>query len=203
MIAACDATVVDSPAHTFCKVRTAGFGEKVQTMSEQLTSCNADSSNIEQDYFRSVANAVKRGDHDAQLCYIEGDFKGGTSEQDVSVYQVEASHYANEAFERGDWRIATLLETTGSSLGHSGNWLRFLSIDVPVGTRATVYRMNRLLKLGAVGDYAAKLDRMAERGGLSANEVADADTWALNTYQKYFVNSPRLTEAPKACALQD
>jgi hypothetical protein len=64
-----------------------------------------------------------------------------------------------------------------------------------------VYQMNRLLRLGAEGEFAASLDwrGVSLREQLSAGQVAEAEDWAKVVYEQSFANAPRLTEMPTVC----
>ena len=156
-------------------------------------------------YFQDTIQAAKAGDPDAQLCYIESKFwvNGRAmdfSDDDRAEYQRDAPIYIQQALERGDWRVATLL----SSKRASGMRNTVGSDDAYVQ-----YKMNRLLRLGADGQYAETLDRDAQIDYLSAGisqaprlsqeQIAQANAEAKDYYDRSFKNQPPLSEAPKVC----
>lgn len=73
--------------------------------------------------------------------------------------------------------------------------------SLAVGDPVTVYKMNRLLRLGATGDYAQMLDSYQSEyaAKLTPDQVSKADAWAQAFYDLHFKNSPMLTAEPKTC----
>ncbi len=166
--------------------------------------CKGDLGELSQDYYRATKEAAAAGDQNAQLCYIQSMFGEGFrfSPEEVRDYSSRAAAYARSAFMRGDWRIVELFEDSGSI---HGGLLQRIAPPNP-GMR---YRMKRLLRLGATGDYAKLFDRgMAgsiaakdPQGNpkLSPDEITASEHWAQEVYNKYFANSPTLSEAPEVC----
>jgi hypothetical protein len=67
------------------------------------------------------------------------------------------------------------------------------------GDDETVYRMLRLLRMGATGDYAKRLDDQLGSFRELATKLADADAWAQHEYDAHFANSASLSEPPIVC----
>lgn len=161
-------------------------------------------------YYESTKDAAKSGNTDAQLCYLQSNFldlngKAPYTQADGAEYQASAPKYIEAAFSRGDWRIVQLL----SSDHHGG--IIGLALYIPnIGTPDTVYKMTRLLRLGANGEYAEQLDSMLdtlvrpdghENPELPQARVADLDAWAQKTFSQYFAGAPGLTKPPFPCAV--
>lgn len=74
-------------------------------------------------------------------------------------------------------------------------------VNLPIGNPFEAYRFNRLLRLGAKGEYVAFVDIRAGHveGQLSKEEVAEAQTWAQREFEKYFSNSPQVEATPYSC----
>lgn len=67
-------------------------------------------------YFEATKQAAKRGDVDAQLCYLRGDFFSPEGKQiftdaENEQYKKDAPRYVDAALKRGDWRVVELLNT--------------------------------------------------------------------------------------------
>jgi hypothetical protein len=161
-------------------------------------------------YYNSTKESAKSGNSDAQLCYLQSDFldldnKPPYTQADIAEYQAASPKYIEDAFSRGDWRVVQLM-----SSDHHGA-ITGLSLYIPnIGTPDTMYKMTRLLRLGASGEYAeqldAKLDTIARPDGkenpeLPQARVADADAWAQKTFSQYFAGAPRLSEPPSTCRI--
>lgn len=161
-------------------------------------------------YYNSTKKAAKSGNSDAQLCYLQSNFLDlddapHYTQADISEYETASPKYIEDAFSRGDWRVVQLL-----SSDHHGA-ITGLSLYIPnIGTPDTIYKMTRLLRLGASGEYAeqldAKLDTIARPDGkenpeLPQVKVTDADAWAQKTFSQYFASSPRLSEPPSTCGI--
>jgi hypothetical protein len=163
-----------------------------------------------QKYYDSTKQAAKSGNSDAQLCYLQSYFLdlnniAHYTQADIAEYKAASPKYIEDAFSRGDWRVVQLL----SSDHHGG--ITGLSLYIPnIGMPDTIYKMTRLLRLGASGEYAeqldAKLDTIARPDGqenpeLPQARLADADTWAQRTSSQYFAGTPRLTKPPYPCGI--
>jgi len=72
---------------------------------------------------------------------------------DIEDYKADSANYIAAAFARRDWRIVSLLST------HFIDPPRGLvTLLDGIGQPETTYKMKKLLRLGATGDYAASLD---------------------------------------------
>lgn len=191
------------PSDAWCKERIAPFDEKLKRAETILSDCSAaDIGDSENRYWQSVVAAAEAGDANAALCYVQSDFSLDRpwSKDEIERYKALAPTYIDRAFSAGDWRIVGLL-----ALGPRGyaenSLLRFLD----EGERMTRYRMERLLRLGAVGQYAVLLNAAAidpESPLPEADRIA-AETWAKDMYTRYFSKSPRLESYPDRCKLLD
>jgi hypothetical protein len=156
-------------------------------------------------YFNDTVEAAKAGDSDAQLCYIESKFwvDGRAmrySDEERADYQHDAPIYIQRALERGDWRVAALL----SSKRVSG------MANVTAGDPYFQYKLNRLLRQGANGQYAEILDRdaqidylspgLSQAPKLSQDQIAQANAEAKEIFDRSFKDKPRITEAPAVCS---
>jgi hypothetical protein len=163
---------------------------------------------VDRRYFEATREAAKQGVADAQLCYLQSEFGSDdtspVTDADVAEYQSVAPRYVDEGFKRGDWRIAYLLTRRQFHPG-SGPVTGLDKIGQPV----TIYKMTKLLRLGASGVYAKALDStlndlmqpgLRPEAGLRAVELQEADTWAYETYVNFFSGVPGLTEAPVICS---
>jgi hypothetical protein len=123
--------------------------------------------------------------------------------------QTYLANYEASAFESGDWRIVVLMAARTLSIGRGPIRAR---TDASPGDPASYLRAMQLLRLGADGAYASRLDAeianftettnpelIRENRGLTEKEIADAKAWALEEFETYFSGSPRLTEQPVAC----
>lgn len=160
-------------------------------------------------YFKATKEAAKRGDVDAQLCYLQGDFFSPEGAQiftdaELEEYKTHAPRYVDAALKRGDWRVVDLLNTQHF---HPGSGPVHL-ID-GVGDRDTQYKMTKLLRLGASGSYADFLDGRLEdmmhpdldpSAALPPEVIKKGDAWARQTYIDYFAGVPGLTKAPVVCS---
>jgi hypothetical protein len=78
---------------------------------------------------------------------------------------------------------------------------------VATGDEMSIYRMTRLLRYGATGDYATELDRSLQAYAdisqtdptFAPEKLAAADAWAKQEYIQYFANSPLLGAQPTVC----
>jgi len=161
-------------------------------------------------YYESTKQVAKSGNPDAQLCYLQSNFldlngKAPYAQADRTDYQTASPKYIQNAFTRGDWRIVELLSTD-----HHGGIIG-LALYIPnIGTPDTIYKMTRLLRLGARGEYAeqldARLDTMARPDGhenpdLPQAEIAELDDWAQETFSQYFAGAPGLSKPPYPCGI--
>ncbi len=182
-----------------CKNNGEELSSRLKDAVQALATCSPVPAEIRENYYRATSLAASEGNTDAQLCYLYSNFDlhRRFSPSEVEDYKVAAEIYSDEAFTRGDWRIVQLLSRPSRAFPRHYSLRALLSDGEPL----TVYKMNRLLRLGADDAYANDLDLRANsaRDQLSEQEITDADTWAADTYSKYFSDSPRLTEAPTFC----
>jgi hypothetical protein len=163
---------------------------------------------------RSAAkNAAYLGDVDARMCVIEQRFleprAPDLSPDEQANGQTYLANYEASAFDSGDWRIVILMAARTLSIGRGPIHAR---TDASPGDPASYLRAMQLLRLGADGTYASRLDAeiakfvettnpelIRENRGLAEKEIADAKAWALEEFATHFSGSPRLTEQPVAC----
>jgi len=185
-----------------CRHETDGLEEKVQRADHQAAVCDGpgEAERVRLRYQAAVM-AAKFGNTDAQACVVGGDFKQTQMllpEEEKERYQIDAIGYFKSAMERGDWRVVQAMTIRRRGFGHV-HGLQYLLTD---GDDQTVYRMFRLLRMGAVGDYAATLDlqlRSFSWGGVDPEKFEEADAWAKQEYEQHFSKSAPLTERPVIC----
>lgn len=188
-----------------CRGDKARIDADLQKLAPIVSQCPGTDAQLADAYRASTKAAASQGNPDAQLCYLQSGFGVGTaySEQDIRDFDRDSKQYVELALQRGDWRIVEILGA-GRFTPASGLLPRVAKGDV-----FTQYQMNRLARLGAVGDYAAHLDRLAgadfrspERSGsdaLTPKQVAEADRLASEMHSRYFANAAPLTERPIPC----
>jgi len=170
---------------------------------ETLSECG-DVTDIEKQYYEATRAAAMAGDPDAQLCYLGFDFslKGGhltrIGEAELSEYKQVSPTYVDAAIKRGDWRVVYLL-TRRTGL--------VTRLD-QAGRPETVYRMTKLLRLGASGAFATGLDYklnllahpdLKPEAALPQKTIQEGDAWAEETYNTYYSGVPGITELPTIC----
>jgi hypothetical protein len=194
-----------------CQLELDTSQQRMQDLNLRLGACaELDEKELDDLRYKAVTEAAQLGDVDAQMCFVQSDFdlrkNHKLSDDDIEKYQIDAISYVTNGLQRGDWRVPQLMTTSARVLSHSRG---FLSL-VTDADDLTVYKMTRLLSLGAAGDYAVKLkNTLAEyvesskttSSGLSAEQLAEGDAWAQDEYRQYFASSPVLTAAPNPCAL--
>jgi len=171
-----------------------------------LAQCG-DQSDLLKDYFEATTAAAKQGDPDAQLCYLAGIVDSERHPQytdaEMEEYKALAPKYVAAAFKRGDWRIVSLLATRRFHPGMGP-----MTTLEGMGQPETIYKMHKLLRLGASGAYARYLDGVMDGMvhpdlnpvlALPPNEVAAGSAWAQETYTQYFSGTPELTDTPRVC----
>jgi hypothetical protein len=184
---------VDCPK-SMSKVQLAQNAEQ-----NRLADCGRDYNKIDRAYYDTTVAAAKSGDTDAQMCYVQSRFADEAvgsqpfyTDGDKNTYKATAPQYISDAFTRGDWRVVQILSV--NSVG-PGSGLFYL---VPgAGNPDMFYKINRLLRLGAEGQYARVLD--FEVKDLPPDKLAAAEAWATAMYSQHFSASPKLTQAPVPC----
>jgi hypothetical protein len=173
--------------------------DKLRDAEKILTSCSQVPAEIRENFYRTTLEAAKAGDDSARLCYLNSDFDlhRRFSPSEADEYKAVAASYTQEGIERGDWRMVELLGESRRAFPRHYSVRSLLSNGEPF----IVYKMNRLLRLGAEDSYADELDLVAgiSRDELSQQEILDADTWAAETFSRYFSTSPKLIEPPTIC----
>ena len=167
-----------------------------------LSECG-DVTDIEKQYYEATRAAAKAGDPDAQLCYLAFDFSfhghlTPIAGAELAEYTEVSPTYVDAAIKRGDWRIAYLLtQRSGPSTRLNQG-----------GRPEIVYRMTRLLRHGASGDFAKFLDYelnslahpdLKPEAALSPKLMKEGDAWAEETYNIYYSGVPGITEPPTIC----
>jgi hypothetical protein len=161
----------------------------------------------------AAKNAAALGDVDAQLCVIEQRFLEPrtpdlSSDEQINGWNIIAD-YEKRAFDRGDWRVVSLMIARTLSRGHGPIRAR---ADATPGDPESYLRALQLLRLGATGDYASSIDDaiatfidttnpalIEDNRGLSDETIADAKAWAAEQFELHFSKAPPLTEAPIPC----
>jgi hypothetical protein len=167
-----------------------------------------DMTDVEFRLFEATRQAAMAGDPDAQMCYLQANFFASTgeslfTESDVEEYTRVAPQFFEAAVRRGDWRIVQLMTKRSFQPG-AGPVTQIPDIGKP----ETIYKMTKLLRLGASGRYAKSLDRqltgmihpdLVPEAALPAGVVSRGDAWAQQTFNEYFAGVTGLTEAPAVC----
>ncbi len=167
-----------------------------------------ETTDVETRYFEASKQAARAGDADAQMCYLQANFVADTGEPlftdaDVEEYRRVAPQFVDSAFRRGDWRIVQLMTKRSFHPG-TGPITQIPDIGKP----ETIYKMTKLLRLGASGFYAKTLDMkldgmihpdMVPEAALLGDVVRKGDAWAQQTFNESFAGVTGLTEAPTVC----
>ena len=190
----------DAPQNPMCESASlAALSAKLVEHSRAAVNCGEDISALEVEYFKRTRDLAIRGNADAQICFAQSRFDIGRpwSEEEVSFYKSNVPIFLQNAFERGDWRAVQLFATPRRVLAHSHSLLSFI---VPID-QVEQYKLNRLLRLGAVDGYAEQLDALSLDPELPIDPEKQkaAEDWAQKEYDRYFRSSPKLSEAPQPC----
>jgi hypothetical protein len=170
----------------------------------------------------ATLRAADLGDPDAQLCALvdvvpqiciqaNDDADPERSRQCTQ----RTARYREQSLASGNWPVAALMMRQAFAPPESrGCWLERPGMD-PLPRPCdptTYYRMLRLLRLGSNEEYAQLLDRRisnfvgvenpaVQSAGLSvamsADQLREAESWALDQYQHHFSSNPILTSAPR------
>jgi hypothetical protein len=169
-------------------------------VQNRMADCGRDYNEIDRAYFDATVAAAKSGDTDAQMCYVQSRFADEAvgsppfyTDGDKNTYKATAQQYVSDAFVRGDWRVVQIL-----SVNNVGPGSGLLYLVPGAGRPDMFYKINRLLRLGAEGQYARVLD--ADVRDLPPDKLAAAEAWATAMYSQHFSASPKLTQAPVPCA---
>lgn len=185
-----------------CRLRSLEYSRELPLAERDLRSCpTQDHQEASEKFYEDTAQAARAGDPDAQICYLRAQFglDRPWTDEETQLYVDSGPGYIQQALERGDWRIAELLSKAAP--GRPGLLVPMLHHAVAF-EGVNPYRMNRLLRRGAVGkDYVRFSDGLAPHyaADISAEQVAASDRWAAATYDLYFTQSKRLEKAPSTC----
>lgn len=172
---------------------------------KDLSLCS-ESKNLQSDIYLAYRAAAEAGDVDAQLCFAAGFGRqeGNSGISGIDDYDADyrslAAKYVEAAFARGDWRIVEKFSQQHTFMGDVS-----LAAVYPYGTPEVAYKMNRLLQMGATGQYADEVaDTIKDltspdaqgRDRLTSQQIQDGDKWAEKMYSSFFERSARLTKAP-------
>lgn len=182
-----------------CTKRTEGLDEKLDQADKELARCSPVPAEREENFYRSTIEAAKAGYPDAQLCYLASDFSLNRpfTDDELHYYHSVDAEYVNSAIDRGDWRMIALMATKYRDAARHATMRRELTGGDPF----TLYQMNKLLSLGAEGNYKRIVENSAEDAAteLTAAQIGQANDWVSSVYEKHFASSPRLTERPTIC----
>lgn len=199
-VAICNSKAYGKADPIACANRTKQLNAKIQSMSTDanLAACSNDPQVLRTTYGDATVKAASAGDRDAQMCYIEGQWST-SSHSESTQYRGKAELYMRMAFARGDWRVVELLTIPSESVGHGGAG-RMVNLPI-IGSPFTVYRANRLLELGATGDYLnlVKSEAQDAMASLNKKQIKNANTWAWHEFKRHFTNSPKLSSPPVPC----
>ena len=195
-------------AYAECLARAQDEVNAMHSAAASMKNCPADEGALIADYYQATKKAARAGDVDAQYCYLFSHFEDSQghshyTSQDIEDYKADSPKYVAAAFKRGDWRIVSLLSTHFTDPPRS-----LLPLLDGIGQAETIYKMTKLLRLGATGDYAASLDNTlnlylhpAQNGSsdsLPKDKIAEDDKWAQETYEQHFQGQRPLTEPLRA-----
>jgi hypothetical protein len=196
----CREQPLGSESRNVCESQTKDAEMRLGTMNTHAADagCGQDTTTAQRGFAQALVQAARAGDVDAQMCYFEW-ASPLSSPESIERYKREATLYMRKAMERGDWRMVQLLTTPQESVAHGGAG-PMGNLDV-VGKWFTVYRADRLLWLGATGDYKIFLARSARSAAatLTPDQIKNANTWAWQEFKRYFTKSAPLSAAPVAC----
>lgn len=177
--------------------RQAWRARRIEQFQREQSGCSADPKVLEADFRATLIAAVATGDPDVEDCYVEG-WSDATS-ADIPMYVRTSEQLIAKGMVRGDWRIVAVL---ANPIGPEGLAGAGMAINLPqLGSWMTDYRFNRLLWLGAKGQYAdmENVELEAAARWLRPAARRRADTWARAEFRRHFSHSPVLDQAPRGC----
>lgn len=140
--------------------------------------------------------AAQLGDDGAANCYVEGValLRDGVLDHPewLAEYKRNAWTIADQALQRGDWSMVSVVE---SSYGNA-----YTMYNVAPFSQITGYdpvKQYQYLSLLQLGGAPAVNDLDALIPGLTADDIAAGDAWARDVYQRYFSAQPNVSAAPK------
>ncbi|AND70286.1 hypothetical protein ATSB10_28320 [Dyella thiooxydans] len=177
--------------------RQAWRAHRIEQFQRAQSGCSADPKVQEADFRATLIAAVATGDPDVEDCYVEG-WSNATS-ADIPMYVRTSEQLIAKGLARGDWRIVAVLANPIEPEGLAGAGM---AINLPqLGSWMTDYRFNRLLWLGARGQYADMENFEVEAAARWLRPAARrrADAWAQAEFRRHFSHSPVLDQAPRGC----
>jgi hypothetical protein len=168
--------------------------------------------------YSAALQAAKLGDEGAAVCYVSSaitylvgehetfDVIGGPAPNNpvdpliAAAYRENALDLAQRGVQRGDWRMVSTLQSIYS------NSSRLYSFRLTQPDPAKNYAYRKLSRLGPAvpslqgSEDAVPLD--STDYPLTEQEKAEADQWAMKTYQNYFTNSPPRQSSWAVCDLR-
>jgi hypothetical protein len=153
----------------------------------------------------NLLRAAQLGDPWATDCYLSSGVTGMQGLLDhpewLATFKQNAMPLARTAIENGDWVAVGIMEHA-----YGGFFNDFIS-QVTGTDLAQRYRYLRLQRLGASGDFIAKLDEQISgvRPNLTVEQIADGDAWAQEIYTRYFdgTSSNGLSNGTNVCQISD
>jgi hypothetical protein len=130
------------------------------------------------------------GDLKALDCYVGSEFDRMEGILDhpewIEQYRTQVPALVESALRRGDWFGVELLRQAYSGASESSPLSQLLGSDP-----AMAYRLLRLERLGATGNFADELERrlVAAARELTPGQVANADAWAGDFHSRYFTTA--------------
>lgn len=210
-----EATLADiSPSNR--KIRAAN--REIAMSADSL--CNGLGTDLEDTKVYALAlDAARAGDTEAAHCYVYAAFPMSAAMHDdprqLAAYQSSSHTLIEAGVKRGDWTTIDILSSI--AVGNVGvdymdpSWRYTLSVRVPPGPahplttrnpdRASLYRYNRLERMGATDELAKELDYNFDLWAtwLTAETMRSEDAAAEALYTKYFSESPRRAERTLSC----
>ena len=181
--------------------------DKLTALAPQREACaDAIDQGLDKDVYDALLAAARLGDKDAATCYIVAPFEAPSLQNDgdaLEEYKRNATDLLNKGIAAGDWVMVDLLEAGSSTHRGRAGWFNNLLIHDDL----TSYQYGRLLRLGAVEEFAEEMDqqlrrsikRLEEQDGITHAEILAADQWAQQMYRRYFAASEPLTGRPAPC----
>lgn len=153
----------------------------------------------------ALLRASQLGSTTATDCYLSSglnDMEGLLDHPEWLVeFKQNAMPLAKTAIENGDWVTVGIMEHA-----YGGFFNDFIS-QITGTDLAQRYRYLKLQRLGASGDFIAKLDKQISgiAPSLTVDQIADGDTWAQDTYARYFngTSSNGLSNGTNVCQISD
>ena len=153
----------------------------------------------------AMFRAAQLGDTRATNCYAGGglEMMPGLLDHPEWVADMRAvPQLLDHAVRQGDWVAVELLHHA-----YAGVFGGTPAAQAIRPEPAMDYRYLRLERLGATGAFVQKVDRMLAdaAGALTAQQIADGDAWANDTYAHYFSGSSsnEVSNGANICGAED